>query len=115
MTDVLDKPPAGWLVRVPGKHRNADAAWHALHEIIGTPGHRDRFESRERIGRPVSGVSPHQPTARANARPMINSATCGIVVPERVSLIEVDPHIAALMRATLAVRLIGRLRESLAM
>jgi hypothetical protein len=95
MTDVLDKPPAGWfplnvmrasdgrkwdwvalmvdvhpeelkhchcktaflyvhpddykpdgtrmaqevLVRVPGKHRNADAAWDALHEIISTPGH----------------------------------------------------------------------------
>jgi hypothetical protein len=26
-------------VRVPGKHRNADAAWAALHEVITTPGH----------------------------------------------------------------------------
>lgn len=26
-------------VRVPGKHRNKDAAWNALHDIINTPGH----------------------------------------------------------------------------
>ena len=25
-------------VRVPGRHRNADAAWEALHKIISTPG-----------------------------------------------------------------------------
>jgi hypothetical protein len=26
-------------VRVPGKHRNKDAAWDALHDIMSTPGH----------------------------------------------------------------------------
>jgi hypothetical protein len=26
-------------VRVPGKHRNKEAAWNALHDIISTPGH----------------------------------------------------------------------------
>ena len=26
-------------VRVPGKHRNKDAAWDALYDIMSTPGH----------------------------------------------------------------------------
>jgi len=45
--------------------------------------------------------SPHEPTGRANARPMISSAICGVDFDQAGTRSGTTiPHVAALMRAT---------------
>ena len=73
-----------------------------LREIAGASELAIKVSHRALISHPdeitrliLEATSPHEPTGRANARPMTGSAICGIEMKE-------VPDIASLIRATLA-------------